>query len=237
MLRIAIVEDEKQYQANLVEHLSRYEKSHEEQFIVRTYFDGIDILDDYSADYDVIFLDIHMKYQDGITTAKKIREKDENVIIIFITALAQYAIEGYKVNALDFILKPVVYEQFEIAMDKVLLTASKYRKEKLIIVSDGSAKRKVSTDDIFYIEVVAHDMYFYTKHGVFQQRGTTLKEIASELESFHFVKSGQSQLVNLRYVENISGDVVCVPGANIYLSRSRKKEFIKAFAEYVGMEI
>ena len=61
--------------------------------------------------------------------------------------------------------------------------------------------------------------------------------MAAELEEFHFVKSGQSQLVNLRYVEKISGDAVSVPGADIYLSRSRKKEFIEAFAEYVGMEI
>ena len=237
MLRIAIVEDEKQHQANLVEQLSQYEKDHNEQFVVRTFFDGIDILDDYTADYDVIFLDIHMKYQDGMSTAKKIRELDENVIIIFITALAQYAIEGYKVNAMDFILKPVVYEQLEIAMDKVLLTARKYQKNKQLMVLDNGGKRKVSTDDIFYIEVVAHDMFFYTKQGTFQQRGTTLKDMAEELEPFHFIKSGQSQLVNLRYVENISGDVVTLPNAEIFLSRSRKKAFITAFAEYVGMEI
>ncbi len=237
MLKIAIVEDEKQYQASLVEHLSKFEKLHKEQFVVRTFYDGIDILDDYKADYDVIFLDIHMKHQDGMTTAKKIRKLDENVIIIFITALAQYAIEGYKVNALDFILKPVVYEQFEVAMEKVLQTCRKYQREKQIIVMDGSAKRKVSTDEIFYIEVIGHEMFFYTSHGVYHQKGLTLKDMSAELEEFHFVKSGQSQLVNLRYVEKISGDAVSVPGADIYLSRSRKKEFIEAFAEYVGMEI
>nr|WP_297708793.1 response regulator [uncultured Butyrivibrio sp.] len=73
MLRIAIVEDEKEYQASLVEYLSRYEKDHNDSFIVRTFYDGIDILDDYTSDYDLIFLDIHMKHQDGMTTAKKIR--------------------------------------------------------------------------------------------------------------------------------------------------------------------
>lgn len=237
MLKIAIVEDEKQYQASLVEYLSKFEKIHKEQFIVRTFYDGIDILDDYQADYDVIFLDIHMKHQDGMTTARKIREKDENVIIIFITALAQYAIEGYKVHAMDFILKPVVYEQFEVTMEKILQTCRKYQREKQIIVSEGSGKRKLSSDEIFYIEVIGHEMFFYTGSGVFHRKGITLKEMAAELEEFHFVKSGQSQLVNLRYVEKISGDVVSVPGAEIYLSRSRKKDFLEAFAEYVGMEI
>ena len=74
MLRIAIVEDEKECQANLIEYLSKYESENNENFIVRTFYDGIDILDDYSSEYDVIFLDIHMKYQDGMSTARKIRE-------------------------------------------------------------------------------------------------------------------------------------------------------------------
>lgn len=237
MLRIAIIEDEKQYQAAIIEHLHRYEQEKGERFSIRTYLDGIDILDEYSADYDLILLDIHMKYQDGMTTARKIREMDENVIIIFITALAQYAIEGYKVNALDFILKPVVYEQLKIAMDKVVLMRAKYQNHRQLIVLDKGIKRKVSTDDVYFIEVIGHDMFFHTKQGVFQQKGSTLKSIAEELSAYHFVKSGQSQIVNLKYVEHINGDVVSVSGNEIYLSRSRKKSFITAFAEYVGMEI
>ena len=118
MLKIAIVEDERECQEALIEHLRKYEKEKNEAFIVRIFNDGIDILDDYSADYDLIFLDIHMKYQDGMTTAKRIREVDADAQIVFITALAQYAIEGYKVNALDFILKPVVYEQLTTMQDR-----------------------------------------------------------------------------------------------------------------------
>ena len=72
MLKIAIVEDERECQEALIEHLRKYEKEKNEAFIVRIFNDGIDILDDYSADYDLIFLDIHMKYQDGMTTAKRI---------------------------------------------------------------------------------------------------------------------------------------------------------------------
>ena len=63
MLKIAIVEDERECQEALIEHLRKYEKEKNEAFIVRIFNDGIDILDDYSADYDLIFLDIHMKYQ------------------------------------------------------------------------------------------------------------------------------------------------------------------------------
>ena len=237
MLRIAIVEDEKDCQASLVEHLSKYESEHNENFIVRTFFDGIDILDDYTSDYDLIFLDIHMKYQDGMTTAKKIRQLDEEVIIVFITALAQYAIEGYKVNAMDFILKPVVYEQLEGTLDKVMKTARKLQKSKQLIVADDGAKRKVETEDILYIEVVGHTVYVHTKNGSYEQRGKSLKAIAEELAEYNFVMSGQSQLVNLKYVDKIEKDVVHIGNEQIFLSRSRKKQFLLSFAEYVGMEI
>lgn len=153
MLKIAIVEDERECQEALIEHLRKYEKEKNEAFIVRIFNDGIDILDDYSADYDLIFLDIHMKYQDGMTTAKRIREVDADAQIVFITALAQYAIEGYKVNALDFILKPVVYEQLAMTMDKVLAVTSKYHKEKQLLVAEGERKCKISTEDILYIRL------------------------------------------------------------------------------------
>ena len=125
MLKIAIVEDERECQEALIEHLRKYEKEKNEAFIVRIFNDGIDILDDYSADYDLIFLDIHMKYQDGMTTAKRIREVDADAQIVFITALAQYAIEGYKVNALDFILKPVVYDHGQSAGSNVKVPQGK----------------------------------------------------------------------------------------------------------------
>ena len=187
--------------------------------------------------YDLIFLDIHMKFQDGMTTAKKIRELDDSVIIVFITALAQYAIEGYKVNALDFILKPVVYEQLEGTLDKVLKIADKYHKSKEIIVADDGAKRKIDTEDIYYIEVVGHTIVIHSKAGVFETRGKTLKAIAEELNEFGFVQSVQSHLINLKFVDKIKGDVVTVAGDDLFLSRSRKKDFIAAFAEYVGMEI
>ena len=230
MLRIAIVEDEKECQASLVEHLSRYEKEHEDNFIVRTFYDGIDILDDYTSEYDLIFLDIHMKFQDGMTTAKKIRELDDSVIIVF-------AIEGYKVNAMDFILKPVVYQQLEGTMDKVLKIADKYHKSKEVIVSDDGAKRKIDTEDIYYIEVVGHTIVIHSKAGIYETRSKTLKAIAEELKEFGFVQSGQSHLINLKYVDKIKGDVVTVAGDDLFLSRSRKKDFIAAFGEYVGMEI
>ncbi len=172
-----------------------------------------------------------------MTTAKKIREVDADAQIVFITALAQYAIEGYKVNALDFILKPVVYEQLAMTMDRVRSIASKHHKEKQLLVAEGESKCKISTEDILYIEVIGHDMFFHTRDKVYSKHGITLKTMADELSEYYFVKSGQSQLVNLKYVDEVKKDTVYVNGTEIFLSRSRKKEFLEALADYVGMEM
>ena len=122
-------------------------------------------------------------------------------------------------------------------MDKVLKTADKYRKSKELIVSDDGSKRKIDTDDIYYIEVVGHIIVIHSKSGVFETRSKSLKAIAEDLKEYGFIQSGQSHLINLKFVDKVKGDVVTVAGEELFLSRSRKKEFIAAFGDYVGLEI
>ena len=112
MIRIAVVEDEKESQEQLVSYISRYEKESEKKFEVTVFSDGMDIVENYDPVWDIIFMDIRMKHLDGMQAAEKIRKYDPAVVLIFITTMAQYAIRGYEVDALDFVLKPVAYAQF-----------------------------------------------------------------------------------------------------------------------------
>ena len=96
---------------------------------------------------------------------------------------------------------------------------------------------KIDTDDIYYIEVVGHIIVIHSKSGVFETRSKSLKAIAEDLKEYGFIQSGQSHLINLKFVDKVKGDVVTVAGEELFLSRSRKKEFIAAFGDYVGMEI
>ncbi|MBR1572474.1 MAG: response regulator transcription factor [Lachnospiraceae bacterium] len=237
MYKIAIVEDEKECQSVLVDYLNQYEKERDVAIMPRIFNDGIDIMDDYSADYDIIFLDIRMKHKDGMKTAQEIRQVDNDVIIIFITSLAQYAIEGYKVNASDFILKPVKYNQLQLTLDKALETIKKWKREKQILVVDGTAKRKISTDDIYYVEVIDHDLHFHTKHGVMVQKNTTMRAMEAELVPYNFARGNNAYTINLKYVELVKGDEVMVNGNSLYMSRGRKKDFLRALADYVGTEV
>ena len=106
-MRLAIVEDDDKVRQQLQTYVLQYFQGRENDVEIRLFADGDEILEDYAADYDLIFLDIQMKRLDGLATAERIRERDEDVYLVFITNLANYAIRGYAVHALDFILKPV----------------------------------------------------------------------------------------------------------------------------------
>ena len=106
MIRVAIVEDDLSCVQQLREYLSRYQKSSEEDIEVAVYPDGMAVVEQYRPVFDVLLLDIEMPRLDGMAAAREIRRTDPEVIMIFITNMARYAIKGYEVNALDFVLKP-----------------------------------------------------------------------------------------------------------------------------------
>lgn len=107
MLRVAVAEDNPKDRERLLSFLKKYGEEKDVQIEVAEYTDGSELLDQYRPCYDVIFLDVEMPQMDGMKAAEKIRETDEEVILIFITNMAKYAIRGYEVQALDYVLKPV----------------------------------------------------------------------------------------------------------------------------------
>ena len=119
MTRIAIVEDEAAVREQLAGYVQRYTRQYGTPFEVTEFADGMEILEDYRPQFDIIFLDVEMKHLDGMETARRIRERDGGVLIVFITNMAQYAIRGYAVGALDYVLKPVPYFAFSQQLQKV----------------------------------------------------------------------------------------------------------------------
>ena len=118
MIRIAIVEDEPAVRDQLVDYLRRYERQFGKMFELTTFADGDEIVSDYRAVYDIILLDIQMRRMDGMAAAEAIRKVDRDVILIFITNMTQFAIRGYAVDALDYVLKPVPYFAFSRQLQK-----------------------------------------------------------------------------------------------------------------------
>ena len=170
MIRVAIVEDDAEVQGVLQEYVRRYTRQYGTEFEVTVFADGVDILDDYRAVYDIIFLDVEMKHLDGMTTAERIRQMDADVILIFITNMAQYAIRGYSVGALDYVLKPVPYFAFSQQLLKAVARLEKRAKHYLTVPVEGGLRR-LDTASIYYLESEGHRVHFYTDEGDFSAPG------------------------------------------------------------------
>lgn len=232
MIHIAIVEDEKRYQEQLYQYIIRYEQEYEEKIKLHFFVDGDEILDHYAAVYDIIFMDIQMKRLNGMDTARRIRKLDENVILIFITNMAQYAIQGYEVNALNYILKPISYFPFSQELDKAVKKLKKKRENYITIMQDQGLV-KLHTDQISYVESLGHNLTVHSDKGEYTFRGT-MKEMEDKLKDSGFIRCNSGYLVNLRYVQAVKQSIVMVAGAELPVSRSRKKIFMEALTDYMG---
>lgn len=232
MLRIAVVEDDKTYAAQLKEYLVRYGTEKNQKISVALFPDGEDIVTDYSAEFDIILMDVEMTFMDGMTTAERIREKDNEVVIIFITNMPQYAIQGYKVDALDYVLKPISYFAFSQRIDRAL-TRVKKKEATYITVAQKGGKKKLNVDEICYVEVRDHDLIYHSTKGDIVTK-SSMKEAEDTLGGTKFFRCNRCYLVNLEYVEDFRGNDVTVASDVIQVSRARKKAFMDALNDYMN---
>lgn len=234
MPKIVIVEDEQQHADRLSELLHTYQETHPSvTFQIKHYSNPHRFLSEYSCNADIIFLDIQMPNVDGMTVAKKIRQVDTRVMLIFTTALAQYAIAGYEVQAFDYILKPLGAEIFGIKLTRALRALALNRSEEWIDISTKTETRRIPVNQVTYIEVDNHDILIHSKEETFRHWGN-LKEYEQKLSRICFCRCNTCYLVNLKFVRCIQGDSVQVGDAILPISRSKRKEFLIAFAKYKG---
>ncbi len=232
MLRIAIVEDEENYISVLKDYLERYKQESGEQIEVTVYHDGDEIAAFYRAQFDIILMDIEMKFIDGMTAAEEIRKVDSSVFIIFITNAPQYAIRGYEVGALDYILKPVSYFTFSQKLGRAV-TKLKKRSEKWITISVKGGVMRMALSDIYYIESEGHSLIYHTKEGP-AVSSATLKSVETIMEKMEFVRINKCYLVNLEHVDGVKEKYAIVHGENLLISRSRMKPFMQELTRYWG---
>lgn len=231
MLKLAIVDDDEKYRAEIKEFLKRYETESGEKFSVEEYTDGDELIENYKPEFDIILLDIEMEFMDGMSAAENIRKVDEDVIIVFITNMPQYAIKGYQVGALDYILKPLNFYAFSETMKRAI-GRRKVSDKKYVIASVRGNKQKIDASEILYIEVINHDIYFHTKTGTIPSRGT-IRELEKELRDKNFFLCNKGYLVNLAFVDGIYGNDIVIGDEKLLVSRARKKPLINALNVYM----
>ena len=232
MIRVAIVEDEAAVRDQLMGYVQRYMRQYDAQIEVTMFTDGVEILEGYRPVYDIIFLDVEMQHLDGMETASRIRALDSDVLLIFITNMAQYAIRGYEVDALDFVLKPVSYYQFSTKLERALQRIQR-RRGGQIALQVGGGVQLLNTDDILYLETRDRLLHYHTAADTWSVRGS-LQKAEKELAPYHFARCNQCYLVNLRHVTGVQNDFVQIGKEQLEISRRQRVALLAAVAAYVG---
>ena len=232
MYQLAIVEDEDSYAAQLMEYINKYQAESGYYFKVTRFTDGDEITNGYKGQFDIILMDIEMKLMDGMTAAEEIRKLDSDVIIMFITNMTNYAIRGYQVDALDYVLKPVSYFAFSQKLGRAISRIKK-TPSKIISVDMPSGVKKLEIDNIFYIESEGHNLNFYTTSGEFTIRAK-MGDFEEQLSPYNFFRSNKGYLVNLKYVDGVENGSCIIAGKKLLISRARKNDFMTALTDYMA---
>ena len=231
MIEVAIIEDDAVAKERIAKYFERYSSETGEEFRPVCFSSAVDFLTNFKANYGIVCMDIDLPDMDGLTASKKLRKMDSTVCLIFITNMAQFAVRGYEVDAMDFMVKPVSYPNFALkiarAAERIKTAANK------IVINNKQGVRVIYASDIKYVEVMGHTVTFHLREEDVIAWGT-LKKYEEQLSGLGFSRCNACYLVNLRYVKGVNDYDVFVDDEKLQVSYSRKKQFLKDMADYLG---
>lgn len=230
-IKIAILEDEISEQKLTLEHLSRFFFSCDIEYEYFIENNGKDFLKHDFSDVDLVLLDIIMDGEiNGFDAAKEIRKINDKVSIIFLTKTVQYAVNGYEVKALNYIVKPLIYEDFALKLSIFLKTlVSKGEKEHVFKSKDAVIKLKEK--DIYYIDIYKHYLTLHTVNGDYIVRGS-MKEIEQILTNV-FSRCSSNCIINMMHLDEIKKDDAVVNKDYIKITAKYKNSFLKDLSLYL----
>jgi DNA-binding LytR/AlgR family response regulator len=233
MINIAIVEDDDSAALVLRDYLTYYQEKNDIQFDVKRFNDALSFLSDRRVLYDIIFMDIELPNLNGMDAALKLREFDKQSVLIFVTNMAQFAVKGYEADALDFMVKPISYQDFSLKIAKAInIVRSNADIELVIARMDGFLR--LSARKIIYIEVTGHKLSYHTIDGEIVASGS-LSKLEAKLKPNNFMRCNSCYLVNPKYIQSVQGyDLLMSNGDVLKISRPRKKQFMTDLANWLG---
>lgn len=234
-MQVAICDDDKAARAQVGELVTeKMRKRHEPLKI--TYSEcGEDLIEAYESGkqrFDLIFLDIYMRYMGGIETAKKLRLHARKAAVMFLTSSLDFALESYAVHACDYLIKPVSKERFTEALNHFLETFYPRVRQSLSMIN-GSAGRRIAYDDILYIESHRMNLRIVCQGGPESTVRKKLEEVQEELPKKRFLRCNQSFIVNMDYIVEADKDFTMANGERIPIKVREKNQIRKQYFNYL----
>ena len=231
-MRIAVCDDEEKFRNQARDMVDKLAGSLD--VVVDAYSDGNQLLAAFDKKpYDVLFLDIEMPVMDGITLAKKLRERSDSIYIVFLTGHVEYALEGYEVNALRYLTKPVQEEKLREVLRFVM--DQNTSKKQLMIKEDGE-ELLLNIADIIYFEAQNQYVMIYTEDGEHLIR-YNIGDFEEQLKKDGFFRTHRGYLVSLAKVKKLVKNEVIMEGPDgdisLPVSRTNTKSLKEALYAYV----
>ena len=232
IINIALLEDEIKEQEKTIELLNRFAKENECEFAIDFFDNALDIKKTELGKYHLILLDIILDNQKetGFDVAKYIREQNEKVAIVFITKTVSFAIKGYEVNALDYVLKPLSYEDLSLKLKKYIASLLQ-EKDILLTFKCVDCLLKVKESEIFYFDIYSHYIDIYTAKGIYKCRGK-ISDI-EKIVSSSFARISRNCMINLKHLDEVKKDNAYINNTLLKITDNYKKSFLKSFNLYL----
>ena len=185
---------------------------------------------------DILFRDIQMSGKNGMESARELRRRHENTILIFVTAMSEYVYEAFDVDALHYLIKPFSDEKLQEVLDKALrqLQSPTEIEEKILLVKQGGLSTKVYLSDIIYAEVFNRKVMLHTLNGDIEYYGK-LTDL-SEQAGADFFRTHRAYLVNLKYVEKYNATTVWLEQGTALLSKKQFSGFVQQYMQYINRQ-
>lgn len=169
---------------------------------------------------DLLFLDIQMPEMNGIELVKALIQPPQ---VIFTTAYREFAVDGFELNAVDYLLKPFSYDRFLKAVQKVKAKEAETTQQEHIFIKCDGMIVKIALNDILYVETAKDYVFIHTKEKRYMAL-ISMRQIENNLPQTEFMRVHRSYLIGLRHVEKIEGNMLHIAGAKISISRSLREE-------------
>lgn len=232
MLSIALCEDNSFQREELKNNLSKVLDEIGVEYKLLTFEIGEDLLREYPEKLDVLFLDIQMGELTGMDTARKVREYDDKVEIIFITALWDYIQKGYEVRAFRYLIKPVKFkelqEQVTACIENIL-----HKRYTYITIKDKNNVLKIRTEDILFLETFERKVIIHTNSQDYIVK-MSMNKLEKELTNKGFFRCHTSYIVNLIKIEEIKKDYLLINKFTLPVSKHRMKNLKLRLTSLLG---
>lgn len=230
MILIAIVDDNRQERQALEEYVEHSLAEKNTAHIIHKFDGGVEFIRSRTS-YDIVFMEAQMRDMDGLDAARFLRIVNQDAKLIFVTHMAQLAIHGYGVNAMDFIVKPVDQPTVDRLVDRALSSIEKDRGDSFALKTPQGIIN-LFTRSIYYVEVYDHDLIYHTEQGDYRVRGR-LGNATEKLDNRFFVQCSRSYLVNICHVQSLHGDHLIVGGVKLQITKSHRKKIEQIFMDYL----